>query len=943
MMTESMAIERESGPSWARANWPVAELDANNLGLDPTEASIEQVASAAKSAATAAGVGSEGVGDEAAIRRAADDSIRAMMLIRTYRVRGHLGAKLDPLGLVHHDLPADLTPAYHGFTDADLDREVWLGGALGLDRASIRDIVAILQANYCGHVGLEYMHINDLAERRFLQERMEGKAAEIAFTPEGKQAILTKVIHGEQWEKFLARKYVGTKRFGLDGGESAIPALESIIKYGGAMGVVEVTIGMAHRGRLNVLANVMGKPYRAIFSEFAGGASNPADVGGSGDVKYHLGTSSDRVFDGNKVHLSLVPNPSHLEAVDPVVLGKSRAVQAMNGDKHGQTVLPVLLHGDAAFAGQGIVAECFGFSGLPGYGTGGTIHFVINNQVGFTTSPQYARSSPYPSDIAKSVQAPILHVNGDDPEAVTFACKLAIEFRQRFRRDIVIDMWCYRRFGHNEGDEPSFTQPLMYAAIRQHPPISEIYGARLIAQKVVDQAWIDQQTTMFTTLLEGEFEAGANYLPNKADWFAGRWKGLGVPGEPVDARRNVNTAMTADQYGRLSALLTMVPAGLTIHPTLGRIIEAKKKSLDGGAGIDWATGEALAFGSIIDNGFGVRLSGQDSGRGTFSQRHAVWVDQTNGDKYIPLRQLNDGEIRPRFEVRDSPLSEFGVLGFEYGYSIADPRTLVLWEAQFGDFVNGAQTIIDQFIAAGESKWLRASGLTMLLPHGYEGQGPEHSSGRVERFLQLCAEDNIQVANCTTPANYFHILRRQMLREFRKPLVIMTPKSLLRHKLAVSKREDFVGEGHFFRLLSDLNPPAPEATRRLVLCSGKVGYELIEARDASLAQGASHDTQVIRVEQLYPFPSEPLVKRLQAMTGLAELVWAQEEPRNNGGWSHVELYLEACLAEAGFAGKRPRYAGRLASASPATGLAKRHAAEQAALIADALGLSSLKGS
>ncbi len=932
---DSMAIDRETGPSWARPNWPVSLLDWNNLGLDPTEAAIDIVVEQAKQAAVASGVT-----DEAAIHRAAEDSIRAMMLIRSYRVRGHLNASLDPLGLAHHEDVPELSPSFHGFTDSDLDRKIWLGGVLGFEAASLREIVPVLRANYCGTVGLEYMHINDLEERRFLQGRMEGKAAEIVFTREGKQSILEKVIHGEQWEKFLARKYVGTKRFGLDGGESAVPALEAIIKYGGALGVTEITVGMSHRGRLNILSNVMGKPYRAIFHEFAGGATNPADVGGSGDVKYHLGTSSDREFDGNKVHLSLAPNPSHLEAVDPVVLGKSRAVQTLRGDREGDTVLPILLHGDAAFAGQGIVAECFGFSGLPGYGTGGTIHFVINNQVGFTTSPQFGRSSPYPSDIAKSVQAPILHVNGDDPEAVTFCCKLAIEFRQAFNRDIVIDMWCYRRFGHNEGDEPSFTQPLMYAEIRKHPPISEIYGARLITEKIVDQAWIDEKTKQFTLLLEGEFEAGGNYLPNKADWFEGRWSGLGRPGEPVDARRNVNTAIPDEQYQRLSKLLTTVPPGLNIHKTLARILEAKKKTLDEGAGIDWATGEALAYGSLAEDGWRVRLSGQDSGRGTFSQRHAVWVDQATGDKYIPLRTIEraneQGEgASPRFEVRDSPLSEFGVLGFEYGYSIADPKTLVLWEAQFGDFANGAQTIIDQFIAAGEAKWLRASGLVLLLPHGYEGQGPEHSSARLERYLQLCAEDNIQVANCTTPANYFHILRRQMLRGFRKPLIMMTPKSLLRSKQAVSARDDFTGEGHFKRILSDLNPPQPGAAKRLVLCSGKLSYELMEARNAA----NTGDTEIVRIEQLYPFPSEPLVKRLAAMPALDELVWAQEEPKNNGAWNFVEEYLETCLAEAGHKGKRPRYAGRAASASPATGLAKRHAAEQAALITDALGHSS----
>jgi 2-oxoglutarate dehydrogenase E1 component len=689
---------------------------------------------------------------------------------------------------------------------------------------------------------------------------------------------------------------------------------------------------MAHRGRLNVLANVMAKPYRAIFSEFAGGSANPEDVGGSGDVKYHLGTSSDREFDGIKVHMSLVPNPSHLEAVDPVVLGKVRALQVGRGgsEKVGE-VLPVLLHGDAAFAGQGIVAECFGFSGIPGYGTGGTIHYVINNQVGFTTSPQFARSSPYPSDIAKSVQAPILHVNGDEPEAVTFACKLAIEYRQKFHRDIVIDMWCYRRFGHNEGDEPSFTQPLMYAEIRKHPPVSELYGARLRQEGVIDPAWAEARISEFTALLENEFEAAKSYLPNKADWFEGRWSGLGRPETPETERRNVSTGVDDSTLREVGAMLSTVPEGLTVHKTLQRIIDAKREMFASGHGFDWATAEALAFGTLLKDGWGVRLSGQDSGRGTFSHRHAAWVDQSNGHKYIPLTQVEGA----RFEVRDSPLSEFGVLGYEYGFSIADPRTLVLWEAQFGDFANGAQVIIDQFIAAGEAKWLRASGLVLLLPHGYEGQGPEHSSARPERFLQLCGEDNMQVAYCTTPANYFHLLRRQMKRDFRKPLIVMTPKSLLRHKLAVSSVGDFTGESHFKRILSDVAGPADAEVKRLVLCTGKVAYELMEARD----KAEDKRTSVVRVEQIYPFPSEPLVARLKRMTGLEEVVWAQEEPQNQGYWNFLDWRIERCLEEAGVKPRRALYAGRKASASPATGLAKRHAAEQAALIADALGHSS----
>jgi 2-oxoglutarate dehydrogenase E1 component len=918
-------VEREAGPSWERPNWPISELDELNLGLDPTEATIEKLKTAVAERAAASGASP----DE--IRRAAEDSIRAMMLIRTYRVRGHLAANLDPLGLTRREVPADLTPTYHGFAVDDLDRPIWVCGVLGFERATVRELVNVLQRNYCGHVGFEYMHINDVDERRFIQERIEGKEAAIQFTPEGKQSILIKVVQGEQWEKFLARKYVGTKRFGLDGGEGALPALEAVIKYGGQMGVEEIDMGMAHRGRLNILSNVMGKPYRAIFHEFAGGATNPADVGGSGDVKYHLGTSSDREFDGNRVHLSLLPNPSHLEAVDPVVLGKARAAQTIKGDAQGDKVLPILLHGDAAFAGQGVVWECLSFSGLPGYGTGGTIHFIINNQIGFTTSPQFGRSSPYPSDVAKGVQAPILHVNGDDPEAVTFCCKLATEFRQTFNRDVVIDMWCYRRFGHNEGDEPSFTQPLMYAAIKTHPPISEIYGKRLIGEGVVDQAWIDEQTRDYVAHLEEEFTAAASYLPNKADWFEGRWAGLGRPDEPVLARRNTATAIDQRELKRLGEVLTTVPPGLTVHRTLQRILDAKTAMFESGDGFDWATAEGLAFGSLVAEGHGVRLSGQDSARGTFSQRHAVWVDQTNGGKYIPLCHVGGG----RFEVRDSPLSEFGVLGFEYGYSLADPKCLVLWEAQFGDFANGAETIIDQFVASGEAKWLRASGLVLLLPHGFEGQGPEHSSARLERYLQLCAEDNMQVANCTTPANYFHILRRQMRRDFRKPLVLMTPKSLLRNKFAVSSIGDFTGDSHFRRILSDFNPPGEGETCRLILCSGKLAYELMEARDEAGDLGV----EILRIEQLYPFPSEPLLKRLKATPKLQDLIWAQEEPKNNGAWLFVEDLLEQCLAEAGFAGLRPQYAGRDASASPATGLAKRHAAEQAALIAAALGHSS----
>jgi 2-oxoglutarate dehydrogenase E1 component len=913
----------QPGPSWASTRWPLDDGGDLTQALDPTAMKLAVTQAAAKAGKPV---------DEGAIERAAADSIRAMMLVRTYRVRGHLAANLDPLGLTKQELPADLTPEYHGFTGEALDRPVYLGGTLGFEWGTVRELVDTLCKNYCGHVGIEYMHISDVEERRFLQDRIEGPDKVIAFTPEGKKAILQAVIRGEEYERFLGKKYVGTKRFGLDGGEAMIPALEAVIKYGGSLGVREIIYGMAHRGRLNVLANVMAKPYRVIFHEFSGGTANPEDVGGSGDVKYHLGTSTDREFDGIKVHMSLVPNPSHLEAVDPVVLGKARAQQAIRDDlRQHEQVLPVLIHGDAAFAGQGIVWECLGFSGVRGYNIGGCLHFVINNQIGFTTSPQFARSSPYPSDVAKGVQAPILHVNGDDPEAVTWACKLAIEYRQHFRRDIVIDMWCYRRFGHNEGDEPSFTQPLMYARIKQHPRVSEVYAARLIAEGVIEAEAAPQMRDEFEALLEGEFEAGKSYKPNEADWFGGRWRGLHKPADPETARRNIETAIDRKLFDSLGRTLTTVPGDLAIHKTLARVIDARRAMFETGEGFDWSTAEALAFGSLVTEGFGVRLSGQDSGRGTFSQRHAIWVDQNTERKFIPLTTLPHG----KFEVYDSPLSEYGVLGFEYGFASADPKTLVCWEAQFGDFANGAQIIIDQYIAAGEAKWLRANGLVLMLPHGYEGQGPEHSSARLERFLQLCANDNLQVCNITSPANYFHVLRRQMMRPFRKPLVIMTPKSLLRHPMAKSGAGEFTAASHFKRILSDRAEIADDKVRRLVLCSGKVAFDLFETRDKERLK----DVSVVRLEQLYPFPGEPLAARLKRMTNLKEVVWCQEEPRNNGAWFFVDSKIECALTEAGHKGMRPSYAGRDAAASPATGLASRHAEQQQALVAAALGVKA----
>ncbi len=913
----------QPGPSWAKRGWldTLADSSADlTSAMDPTEMTLA-VAKAAKDAGRAT--------DPQAIEKAAKLSIAAMTLVRLYRVRGHMAANLDPLGLVNREGPGDLTLEWHGLAGKE-NEDVYVGGVLGMEWTTVAALHQRLRAVYCGKVGLEYMHIADTEERRFLQDKFEMPGETIQFTPEGKKAILSAVLRGEQFEEFLARKYVGTKRFGLDGGESMIPALEAVIKHGGSAGVREIIYGMAHRGRLNVLANVMAKPYRVIFHEFSGGSANPDDVAGSGDVKYHLGTSTNREFDNISVHMSLVPNPSHLEAVNPVVLGKSRAQQAIRDDlpKKNQ-VLPVLIHGDAAFAGQGVVWESLSLSGVPGYDTGGCIHFIINNQIGFTTSPKFARSSPYPSDVAKGVMAPILHVNGDDPEAVTFACKLAVEYRQTFHRDVVIDMWCYRRFGHNEGDEPKFTQPLMYEAIKAHPKVSVSYEARLVREGVVAPGTREQIAADFVALLEEEFEAGKNYKANEADWFGGRWAGLNKPADPETARRSVETAIEPKVLDSLGRVLTEVPADLDIHKTLDRVLAAKREMFTAGEGFDWATAEALAFGSLVMEGYGVRLSGQDSGRGTFSHRHAVWVDQKTERKYVPLSSLPHG----KFEVYDSTLSEYGVLGFEYGFAMADPRSLVLWEGQFGDFANGAQIMIDQFIASGESKWLRANGLVMLLPHGYEGQGPEHSSARLERFLQLCADDNMCVCNITTPANYFHVLRRQMLRSFRKPLIIMSPKSLLRHPMAKSHKSSFLGDRQFRRILSDTKDIADDKVRRLVLCSGKVAYDLIEARNAA----EQDDVSIVRIEQLFPFPGDPLALRLQRMTNLQEVVWCQEEPRNSGAWFFVNERIEDALTAASHKGMRPSYAGRDASASPATGLASRHKAQQEALVAAALDL------
>ena len=932
------------GASWKKPHWPQPANGELVSALDGDWGEVEKAVSE-KIAAKAQESGSPIDGEH--VQRATRDSVSAIMMIRAYRMRGHLHADLDPLGIAgQRESHNELLPSTYGFTEADYDRKIFIDFMLGLEFATVPEMLEILQRTYCSTIGIEFMHISDPQEKGWLQERIEGPDKGVAFTVAGKKAILNKLIEAEGFEQFLDIKYKGTKRFGLDGGEALIPGLEQIIKRGGQLGLKEIVLGMAHRGRLNVLANVMGKPHRAIFHEFKGGSFAPDEVEGSGDVKYHLGASSDREFDGNNVHLSLTANPSHLEIVNPVVLGKVRAKQDQmeepneRGSRARDSVLPLLLHGDAAFAGQGVVAECFGLSGLKGHRTGGSIHFIINNQIGFTTNPRFSRSSPYPSDVAKMIEAPIFHVNGDDPEAVTFAAKVAIEFRQIFRKPVVIDMFCYRRFGHNEGDEPSFTQPLMYKKIRSHATTTQIYADKLVREGLITEDEFRENKAKWRYYLEDEFDVGQNYKPNKADWLDGAWSGLRVADSEEEPRRG-ETGVPLKTLKEIGQNLSTIPEDFNAHRTIQRFFNNRAEMIKSGKGIDWATGEALAFGSLIREGHQVRLSGQDVERGTFSQRHSVIYDQDNESRYIPLNNLADESTE--YDVINSMLSEEAVLGYEYGYSLAHPDSAVIWEGQFGDFVNGAQVVIDQFISSGERKWLRMSGIVVLLPHGYEGQGPEHSSARLERFLQLCAEDNMQVANCTTPANYFHILRRQMRREFRKPLILMTPKSLLRNKRAVSDLKDMESGTVFHRLLWDdaqykrgekIKLVKDNKIRRVVLCTGKVYYDLYEERE----KREINDIYLLRVEQLYPFPAKALITELSRFKD-AEFVWCQEEPKNMGAWSFMEPYLEWVFRHIGTTHPRARYAGRPAAASPATGLMSKHLAQLQAFLEEALGDAS----
>jgi 2-oxoglutarate dehydrogenase E1 component len=858
------------------------------------------------------------------------DSIKAVELIRAYRLRGHLLAKLDPLGLKKTEYLEELHPEYYGFKKSDYKREIFLNGVTNKKYLNISEILTFLNKTYCGPIGYEHMHISNPEERVWLRRRIEEDENEIKFTKNGKEAILNKLIQAEGFEKFLATKYVGTKRFGLDGAESLIPALEQIIKIGGQSQIKEVKIGMSHRGRLNVLANVLQKSYKRIFNEFAG-EFNSSSNEGAGDVKYHLGASSNREFDGNPVHVSLTDNPSHLEAVNPVVLGQTRAKQFFHKDTERNKVIPILIHGDAAFAGQGIVAECFAMSGLPGHNTGGTIHIIVNNQIGFTTSPRFARSSPYPSDVAKMVDAPILHVNGDDPEAVIYATRIATEFRLKFNRDVVVDLICYRRFGHNEGDEPSFTQPLMYEKIRSHPTTLKLYGQKLTQEQIFTEEGVNQKIKTFKDLLDDQFKTAKDYKP-KIEWFEGTWSRY-KPEKGKD-KRGV-TGVDKEIIKSISDRINVIPSEINPHKTVAKVFDLRKKSIDTEKNIDWATAESLAFATLLKEGYPVRLVGQDSGRGTFSQRHSVLRNQSDNSRYIPLNHISEGQ--KKYEIVDSFLSELAVLGFEYGYSLVEPNTLTLWEAQFGDFANGAQIIIDQFISSGERKWSRASGIVMLLPHGYEGQGPEHSSARLERFLQLCSNDNMQVMNCTTPANYFHALRRQMKRDFRKPLIMMTPKSLLRNKYCVSDLEDFSKNNSFHRVLWDhaIDPKTEgfiklknsSKIRKVILCSGKVYFDLLEAREKLKID----DVILYRIEQLYPFPAKTLVKELKPYAKSATFHWCQEEPKNMGAWFSVRDYIEWTLDNIKANNNQISYIGRSPDASPATGYAKRHISQQQEII------------
>ncbi len=840
-------------------------------------------------------------------------------LIDAYREIGHYLADLDPLKLTSTTEPSTpLDPSAFGLTEADLDR-TFHTSLFDPPQATLRDLIAVLRETYCRTIAVEFMHIRNGEIRSWLIERMESCRNHPRPDIRQKRRIIYKLNAAELFETFLHTHYVGAKRFSLEGGETLIPLLDAIIERSAKHGMKQIVLGMPHRGRLNVLANILDKPYGLIFSEFEDNL--PETYAGDGDVKYHLGFSADHVTaDNHTVHLSLTPNPSHLEAVNPVVEGRVRAKQRRIGDRDRKVGLPVLIHGDAAFAGQGLVAETLNLSQLRGYRTGGTVHIVVNNQIGFTTSPVDSRSTRYCTDVAKMIEVPIFHVNGDDPEAVVHVAEIALDFREKFGRDVVIDLICYRRHGHNEGDEPAFTQPLMYDAIRDRPTVRALYTDTLIGSGDLSAADAEIIAETFRDKLQAvydEVHVQATKIPAPPG-FNGLWKGF----TPQFSFDPIDTGVPAEALVRITRATTTLPESFHANPKIARQLETRLKAVQAGEGIDWGTGEMLAFGSLLAEGMPIRLSGQDSRRGTFSHRHAVLVDGTNGEPFVPLNAVSEGKAE--LCVYDSLLSEAAVLGFDYGYSLDEPNMLIIWEAQFGDFANGAQVIIDQFISSAESKWGRSSGLVMLLPHGYEGQGPEHSSARLERFLGLCAENNIQVVNPTTPAQYFHLLRRQVKRDFRKPLIVMTPKSLLRSKAAVSTVKE-LAVGHFQDVIDD--PVAADRVKRVVLCSGKVYYDLIARREKL---GKGKEVAIVRLEQLYPWPAEELRLVLGRYRGAKEWVWCQEESQNMGGWSFVEPRLRDLT------GHEFLYVGRDASASPATGSHTIHDREQSELVEAAIG-------
>ena len=920
-LVEEIRQRYEVDPTSVHPSWAQLFREEGEAEELPSEAPAA-VATAAPAAAEPAAA-PHALGDVAP--HLAEKHARVLRLIHSYRARGHRIAKKDPLGADSSYFP-ELDPAHYGFGQDDLDRPFIAGDLPGGPIQTLREIRGRLEATYCRSIGVEFTHIQEPGRKLWLQRHLEETQNTSPVSTEDRLRILQKIAAAELFERFIHTRFLGQKRFSLEGSEAVIPLLDMIVEDAPTHGIVEIVFGMAHRGRLNVLSNVIGRSLETLFSEFEDAPLLESPFG-SGDVKYHKGYTSDRVTrSGAHVHLSLTSNPSHLEAVDPVVEGRARAKQTRAGDRKGRTILPLLIHGDAAFSGQGIVAETLNLCHLTGYSTGGTLHIVINNQIGFTANPAETRSTLYCTDVAKMIQAPIFHVNGDDVEAVIHCARLAIAYRQRFGSDVVIDVFGYRRHGHNEGDEPSYTQPLLYECIRQQPPLRKIYTDQLLALGLLREddvarieadlnAQLAQALQMIKTRTP---EADEPYEPR------GPWTGFSrtAPRGPVD------TAVPIERLAQVAEGLARVPAGFVVHPKLLPMLEKRCKVVSENGPVDWALAEALAFGTLLVEGTPVRLSGQDSARGTFSHRHAVLVNQRTGEEHAPLDHLT--KTQARFEVYDSLLSEAAVLGFEYGYSVADPTTLTIWEAQFGDFANGAQVIIDQFISSAHVKWGRMSGLVMLLPHGYEGQGPEHSSARIERYLQLCAEDNLQVANCTSPAQYFHLLRRQMRRRFRAPLVIFTPKSLLRAPRAVSSPQD-LASGSFHEVIADEAAAArADDVRRVLVCSGKVFYDLVERQEAREKAGAKRDVAIVRVEQLYPWPHEALSGALGRHSRAKDVTWVQEEPRNMGGFSFVQERLGALLRK----GQELRYAGRAASASTAVGSMRLHRDQQKALVDEA---------